>query len=254
MIRPHPLTAMTEREWSQAWRGEQREIDRLNAHRGSWLPNVIERRGWGVVRWTSGRPNHAASSGQAVAETFVVLRPDVTTSRISDEISTALRDDPPMARVLGIGIRRHQLTGAGTLAAVGAVVLGALAVLVSLPALLVVLLVVVGLVAGAVGGAALAQYRDERQRAAVLAESRQARLVTGRYAPASWQRLVESATVLEATLPTRRDEVGEADLQAADAMRVALWEAAGLLLTSSDHTGVEILADGVSRLAQAHRA
>lgn len=251
MTRPHPLTAMTEREWSQAWRDEQEEVDRLDSRRGSWLPNVIERRGWGLVRWTSGRPGHASTSGRAVAESYVILRPDVNDRAIVDDVRLALRDEPPAHRLMGLGLSRQQVTGA----APGAVILAVLAtvgtILAGASLLIILLAAVLGAVGGAIGGAAAAQARVARRRAAVLGENR-LRVVTGRYAPSSWQRLVESVTVLESTLPADHSAFGEADVQAADAVRAALWEAAGLLLTSSDHTGVEILADGVSRLARAH--
>ena len=46
----------------------------------------------------------------------------------------------------------------------------------------------------------------------------------------------------------------EAEGQSQEAVQGALWEAAGLLLRSSDHTGVEVLADGVRRLVNARRA
>lgn len=253
MTRPHPLTAMTERVWSQAWRAEQRVVDRMN-DRGTWLPNVIERRGWGVVRWTSGRPAHAASSGQAVPETFVVLRPDVSDPARTADIAEALRDEPPAFQAAGIGLARQQLSAA----AIGAGAVGLLALVVSLiaslPFVVLLLAVLFGAVLGGVGGGALAKYRADRTRAEALGDTRKLRVVTGRYAPESWLRLVEAATVLESSLPKRGDDIGEADRQAADAVRAALWEASGLLLGSSDHTGVEVLADGVMRLARAHRS
>jgi hypothetical protein len=92
------------------------------------------------------------------------------------------------------------------------------------------------------------QYKFDHDRGVVLKDGK-VRVVTGRYAPTSWSRLVEAATGLEWVVSGKE----AADDQAAEAVQTALWEAAGLLLRSSDHTGVEVLADGMERLAQAHR-
>jgi hypothetical protein len=245
---------MNERAWAKAWRGEQEFVNRLHARRGSWLPNIIEARGWGVLRWTSGRPDHAAISGQAVAETFIVLRPDIDDPAVRDEVMTALRDEPPVARVAGFDLRKHQLSGGVP----GGIGLGAFTVTVSvllgLGFWMILLLLPLGAAAGAIGGAIAGQVVAERRRAEVLENPDRVRIVTGRRAPTSWIRLVESVTDMETTLPRSSHEAGEPDLLAADAVRVALWEAAGLLRGLSDHDGIEVLADGVSRLVAAHRA
>lgn len=254
MNRPHTLTTLDERAWAEAWRAEQEFVNRLHARRGSWLPNVIEARGWGVLRWTSGRPDHAALSGQAVAETFVVLRPDIDDAAVRDGVGKALRDEPPVARFAGFDIRQHHMSGAlpGALG-LGAVALG-VAALAGLSIGVTLLVFVLGAGVGALGGAAVGQLMASRRRAEVLRGSDSLRVVMGRYAPTSWLRLVESVTDMEATLRRRAVDATEPDLLAADAVRVALWEAAGLAIGSSDHTGIDVLADGVTRLVEAHRS
>lgn len=253
MTRPHPLTTLSERAWAKAWEEEQQFVDRLHARRGSWLPNVIESRGWGVMRWTSGRPDHAATSGKAVAETFVVLRPDIDDPSVRDGVSGALRDEPPVARVGGFDIRQYQLAGVLP-GALGLAVVGLAVTAVAGAGLPIMLLaLIVGAALGAVGGAAVVHVAEERRRSSVLRDDDSVRVVMGRYAPTSWNRLVESVTDMEATLPGSSD-AGEPDLMAADAVRLTLWEAAGLLISSSDHSGIDVLADGVTRLVEAHRS
>lgn len=249
MSRPHPLAAMKEWEWSRTWEEQQEIVDRLHAHRGMWLPNIVEKRRWGAMRWTSGRPSHAATSGQAVPETFVVLRPGVRDPKLRDRVAEVLHEPAPVFSVAGIGARRHQLVGAAPGAAAGAVLFVVLGFVSGIGPVLSVLAGLVGVVLGAVGGSMAAQYKFDRDRGAVLRDGRRVRVVTGRYAPTSWSRLVEATTGLE--LAPSGDEAP--DDQAAEAVQTALWEAAGLLLRSSDHTGVEVLADGMERLAQAHR-
>ncbi|NDL56335.1 hypothetical protein F7O44_04535 [Phytoactinopolyspora sp. XMNu-373] len=255
MTRPHPLTAMKEREWSQAWEEQQRIVDeQLKSQRGSWLPNVVERRRWGAMRWTSGRPGHAASSGRAVAETFVVLRPDRIDDGATERIVEALEEPAPTVRVLGFGLQRHHLIGLASGAAVVALLAVLVAAVTGMGAAGIILGIVVGGLAGAAGGAFASQYYVERQRAAVLADEELLRTVLGRYAPKSWTRLVEAASALEAAVPknggTRLDDP---DTQTVEAIHIAMWEAAGLLLSSSDHTGMDVLAEGVERLERAHR-
>lgn len=253
MTRPHPLTTLTERAWAKAWDGEQQFVDRLHARRGSWLPNIIESRGWGVMRWTSGRPDHAATSGQAVAETFVVLRPDIDDPAVRAEVSRALRDEPPVARLSGYDIRQYQLAGVLP-GALGLAIVGlAVAALAGAGIPIMLLALLVGAAIGAAGGAAVAHVVEDRRNAGILRDEESVRMVMGRYAPTSWNRLVESVTDMEATLP-RSSEAGEPDLMAADAVRLTLWEAAGLLINSSDHSGIDVLADGVTRLVEAHRS
>ncbi|WP_298327948.1 hypothetical protein [Haloactinopolyspora sp.] len=249
MNRPHPLTALNEWEWTRSWEEQQEIIDRLNSAGGTWLPNIVEPRRWGAMRWTSGRPSHAADSGQAVPETFVVLRPGLDDPELRDRLPEVLREPPPMFNVAGIGARRHHVMGLAPGALLGAVVLAVLAGVIGLGGVGVVVGLLLGLGLGATAGAMVAQYVFERDRSAVLKDSERVRVVTGRYAPTSWSRLVEATTGME------RASAGdsEPDDQAAEAVQTALWEAAGLLLSSSDHTGVEVLADGMERLAQAHR-
>ena len=234
MTRPHPLTAMSEWQWDLAWADQHHLLKSLPGGRRAWLPNVVEPRPWGVLRWTSGRPDYAASTGQAVAETFAVLRPDVTDPHIRDSVVDALTDRPAQTRIAGVALREHQV-GAATLGAVGGLVLVAAAF---------------GTVLGGVAGGALADRQWARRRAAVLAESPYVRVVTGRYASPDWTRLVEASTLLE-EMAVGNDAEAEGQTQAA--VQGALWEAAGLLLRSSDHTGVEVLADGVQRLLNARR-
>ncbi|HEY9376075.1 MAG TPA: hypothetical protein VIQ02_03155 [Jiangellaceae bacterium] len=250
MTRPHPLTAMSEWQWDLAWQDQHQLLKSLPGGRGTWLPNVVEPRPWGVLRWTSGRPDYAASTGQAVAETFAVLRPDVTDPRIRDSVVDALTDRPAQTRIAGVTLREHQV-GAATLGAVGGLVLAAVvAALAGAGWVLVLVAAAFGAVLGGVAGGALADRQWARRRAAVLAESPYVRVVTGRYASPDWARLVEASTLLE-EMAVGHD--AEAEGQTQEAVQGALWEAAGLLLRSSDHTGVEVLADGVQRLLNARR-
>jgi hypothetical protein len=250
MTRPHPLTALSERQWDLAWQEQQRVLKSLPGGRGTWLPNVVEARPWGALRWTSGRPDYAASSGQAVAETFAVLRPDVVDAAVRDAVVEALTERPVSTRVAGVGVGEHQV-GAATLGAVGGLILTAVVAALAGAGWLVVLVVAaLGAILGGVAGGAVANRQLARRRAAVLAESPYVRTVTGRYAPPDWTRLVEASTLLE-EIAVGHDP--ETDGQSQEAVQGALWEAAGLLLRSSDHTGVEVLADGVQRLVNARR-
>ncbi len=251
MTRPHPLTAMSERQWAQAWEDQQHVVDAMPYGRGSWLPNVVEARQWGAVRWTSGRPAHASDTGRAVAESFAVLRPDVSDPAVRAAVVDVLTDRPPVVRIAGVGVREHQIQ-ATVLGAVGlSVVAAIIAALAGAGWVVVLLVAVLGAVGGAVAGASLADYQFGRTKAAVLADARRVRVITGRYAPPAWIRLVEATTRLEEI--SARDRDPEGDQQAHEAVQGALWEAAGLLLGSSDHTGVEVLAEGVERLADVHR-
>jgi hypothetical protein len=250
MTRPHPLTAMSERQWAQAWEAQQDVVDAMPQGRGSWLPNIVEPRHWGAVRWTSGRPAHASMTGQAVAESFAVIRPDVTDRRVRAAVVDMLTDRPPVTRIAGVGIREHQIS-ASVLGAVGLSVVAAIAAaLAGAGWALVLVVALLGALGGAVAGASVADHRLGKTKAAVVADSR-VRVITGRFAPPAWTRLVEATTRLEEI--SARDHDPEADQQAHEAVQGALWEAAGLLLGSSDHTGVEVLAHGVERLADVRR-
>lgn len=255
MTRPHALTALKEREWAEAWEEQQRIVDeQLNSQRGSWLPNVVERRLWGALRWTSGRPGHAANSGRAVAEKFVVVRPDRNDPATMERVVQALDQPAPMLRIVGFGLQRHNLIGLVSGGAVGAALLALLMAVLGAGVVLVIVALLLGAVGGGIGGAAAAHYVVERQRMAVLRDSDHLRLILGRSAPKSWLRLVEAAAALESVLPkTAGTSPDDPDAQTVEAIHIAMWEAAGLLLTSSDHTGMDVLAEGVERLEKAHR-
>ncbi|AYY13524.1 hypothetical protein EF847_13290 [Actinobacteria bacterium YIM 96077] len=255
MTRPHPLTALKEREWAESWEEQQRVVEeQLNSQRGSWLPNVVERRLWGALRWTSGRPGHAATSGRAVAEKFVVIRPDGVDENAMQRVVHALDEPAPMMRILGFGLHRHHLIGMAAGAVGAAALLAAGAAAIGAGLFGIVLVVLLGLVGGAIGGSVTAQFFAERQRQAVLRDDQHLRLILGRYAPKSWLRLVEAASALESVLPRGASTAeGDPDAQTVEAIQIAMWEAAGLLLTSSDHTGMDVLAEGVERLERAHR-
>ena len=153
-------------------------------------------------------------------------------------------------RVAGVGVGEHQVRAA-TLGAVGGLILTAVVAALAGAGWLVVLVAAgFGAILGGVAGGAVANRQQARRRAAVLAESPYVRTVTGRYAPPHWTRLVEASTLLE-ELAVGHDP--ETDGQSREAVQGALWEAAGLLLRSSDHTGVEVLAYGVQRLVKARR-
>jgi hypothetical protein len=189
-------------------------------------------------------------TGQAVPETFVVLRPDVTDPQIREAVVEALTERPAQTRFAGVGIHEHQVRDA-TLGAVGGLVLAAtVAALAGAGWVLVLVVAAFGLVLGGIAGGALADYQLTKSRSAVLTNSPYVRVVTGRYAPPDWTRLVEASTLLE-EMAVGQD--AEAEWQSQEAVQGALWEAAGLLLRSSDHTGVEVLADGVQRLVNARR-
>jgi hypothetical protein len=180
-----------------------------------------------------------------------VLRPDVTDPRIRDTVVEALTERPAQIRIAGIGVREHQVRAA-TLGAVGGLVLAAtVAALAGAGWVLVLVVAALGSAVGGVAGGAWADYQFAKSRSAVLAESPYVRVVAGRYAPPDWIRLVEASTLLEA-MAVGQD--AETEGQSQEAVQGALWEAAGLLLRSSDHTGVEVLADGVQRLLNARRA
>jgi hypothetical protein len=251
MTRPHPLTAMSERQWAQAWEVQQRALDGLRNGRGSWLPNVVEPRQWGALRWTSGRPAHASETGQAVAESFAVLRPDSTDRHVRNAVVEALTEPAPVTRIASIGVGEERLRN-GTMGAVAlAVVAAIIAALAGAGWIVVLAAALLGTVVGAFAGGSLADYQVAKRRAKVLADSHQVRVITGRFAPPAWSRLVEATTLLEEL--TAADGDPEADEQSREAIQGALWEAAGLLLRSSDHTGVEVLAEGMERLADARR-
>jgi hypothetical protein len=250
MTRPHPLTAMSEWQWDQAWEEQQQLLKSLPGGRGTWLPNVVETRPWGVLRWTSGRPDYAAATGHAVPETFAVLRPDVTDPRIRDAVVEALIERPAQTRIAGLGVHEHQVRAA-TMGALGGLVLAAtVAAVAGAGWVLVLVVAALGCVLGGVAGGAWADYQLAKGRSAVLAGSPYVRVVTGRFASPDWIRLVEASTLLE-EMAVGQD--AEAEDQTQEAVQGALWEAAGLLLRSSDHTGVEVLADGVQRLLNARR-
>ncbi len=249
MRRPHPLTALSEREWAQAWEAEQTALDALESQRGSWLPNVVEARNWGAVRWTSGRPSHAAATGQAATESFAVLRPGLTDRAARARIFDALRDAPPVRRILGFGFREHHIRGAVVGAIVGGVALTAVAAVLAAGPMIIIAAVVAGLLVGAALGVVVRHYGFRRRRAAILGDRENVRLVVGRYAPPAWIRLVEAATLVA----VQAKDHPAPDNQGKEAVHRAMWEAAGLLLSSSDHTGVEVLAEGVERLVAADR-
>lgn len=243
---------MSEREWSEAWKTEQLVLDRLNSRRGSWLPHVVEQRSWGAIRWTSGRPAHAAASGRAVTETFVVFRPDGHDPTTRTVTERALRDPAPVLQFAGSVARKHQIVGALIGGLASAVVIAAPLALAGAAIPIVIIGAIVALTAGALAGALIAESMAVRERAKLLGDPERLRVVTGRYAPQSWLRLVEASTTLETSLPRTGPNGQDPDAQAQLAVHAALWEAAGLLLGSSDHTGVEVLAEGVERLAEAH--
>lgn len=249
MSRVHPMSAMTEREWSLAWSGEQKRVDQLRSQRGSWLPNVVEARDWGAIRWTSGRPSHAADTGQAAAETFAVVHPKRNDLR--DPAAAALREPAPLGEFAGFTLRRETVRG-GAMGGGAGLLIGLLIVLLASPPVVVsvlLLLVLTGL--GIAGGAIAGRHLTATARTKTLGDPKWTRTITGRYAPESWSRLLVAATLLES--PASATAPATPDQQASQAVHQALWEAAGLLLTRSDHTGVEVLADGVERLVDAHR-
>lgn len=249
MSRPHPLTALSEREWAQAWEAEQHALDALDSNRGSWLPNVIETRDWGAVRWTSGRPAHAAATGRAAADSVAVFRPGLTDSGVRTEILAALRDRPPVTRALGFGFRTHHLHGAGIGAAVGGVLAPLVAAIMGLEPLLIIAALLVGVVAGASVGVAVLHYRFRQHRAEVLGNAKYVRVLAVRHVTPAFLRLVEAATQIS-VVP--RGGI-EPHPQTREALHLAMWSAAELVQGKSDHTGVEVLAADMERLARAER-
>ncbi|MGH8774223.1 MAG: hypothetical protein ACRDWI_03305 [Jiangellaceae bacterium] len=242
---------MSEWQWAQAWEQQQQVVDGLPGGRGTWLPNIVEPRRWGALRWTSGRPAHAASTGQAVPESFAVLRPGLSDPDTRTAVVDGLTDRPALTRIVGFGIGEHQLARATIGALSGGLVFAAIAAVGGAGWLVVLVLAAVGAVGGGVAGRTFADYQRSSSRAQVLGDSRQVRVITGRFAPPAWTRLVRATTLLEELAAAGADP--DADEQAHEAVQGALWEAAGLLLGSSDHTGVEVLAEGVERLADLRR-
>ena len=245
------MCTLSQRRWVDAWEAEQAILDRLGADRDTWLPHVVESREWGVLRWTSGRPEQAAETGTAVAETFAVLSPDATSAQ-HRAAARALRSSPPVVTVLGKGLRRSTLLAAASFGVIG-VALGLLLGSVTGAGALgiiawVLFLLLLGVAAGAASERALRRFHRNR----VLIANDSVRLVTGRYAPENWERLIRAVTAVETTGtgssgPPDRETTQTTE---AAAVRAAVWEAAGLLLASSDHAGIDVLADGVERLAR----
>ncbi len=248
MSRPHPLTALSEREWAQAWEAEQRALDALDSNRGSWLPNVVETREWGALRWTSGRPAHAAATGRAAADSVAVFRPGLTSSDARTEILAALRDRPPVTRALGFGFRRHHLRGAAIGGGIGGVLAPLVAVILRFEPLLIIAALVLGAAAGAAIGVAVMHFRFQRHRADVLGNTNNVRVIAVRHVTPAFLRLVEAATHLAAG--TRGSEPHP---QTREALHLAMWSAAELVQEKSDHTGIEVLAADMERLARAER-
>src|SRR5690625_5134462 len=112
------MCTLSQRRWVDAWEAEQAILDRLGADRDTRLPHVVESREWGVLRWTSGRPEQAAETGTAVAETFAVLSPDATSAQ-HRAAARALRSSPPVVTVLGKGLRRSTLLAAASFGVIG---------------------------------------------------------------------------------------------------------------------------------------
>ncbi len=249
MSRPHPLTAHSEREWAQAWAAEQRAMDALNSQRGSWLPNVVEARDWGAIKFTSGRPGHAGATGQAAVDSVAVFHPDLTDKTVRSEILHAMRDRPPVQRVLGFGFREHHLRGAVIGAIAGAVVAAGVLAFLGGGAVIVLVAAIVGLVLGVVLGTAITHYRFLVRRREVLSNMQHVRRIAmGRVRPAvprAWTRVVEAATKVDVQLAGRP----QPDPQTRRAVHQAVWEAAVLVQQSSDHTGLEVLVQELSSLA-----
>jgi len=251
MNRSEQLSTLSDREWVEAWDKEQESLDRLKARRGSWLPNVVEVRHWGALRWTTGRPEHAAGTGQAVAETFAVLRPDLDDKAVRSEVLEALRERAPVRRILGFGFREHHIRGAALGAVAGGVVAAAAAAIASLGGVLVLLVALAGVGMGLSVGTAIVHAQDQRDRKKVLGDAAMVRTVSGQFAPEHWFALVAAATAVSGQLGS--DESEPAQRARAD-VHGALWEGAGVVLRSSDHSGIEVLADRMERLAESlHR-
>jgi hypothetical protein len=249
MSRPHPLTAHSEREWAQAWEAEQRAMDALNSQRGSWLPNVVEARDWGAIKFTSGRPAHAAATGQAAVDSVAVFHPELTDRAARGEILHAIRDRPPVQRALGFGFREHHLRGA-VLGAIAIGVVGAgITALLGADPLIVLAAAILGLVAGVLLGTAITHYRYRVHRREVLSNVEQVRRISmGKVRPASpraWSQVVEAATQVDVQLANRP----QPDPQTRKAVHIAVWEAAVLVQQSSDHTGLDVLVGELSSLA-----
>ncbi len=246
MNRSEQLSTLSEREWVAAWDKEQESLDLLKSRRGSWLPNVVEVRHWGALRWTTGRPGHASSSGQAVAETFAVLRPGLADKTVQNDVLEALRERPPARRILGFGFREYHIRGAALGAVAGGVVAAAAAAIARLDSVVVLLVALAGLGIGLVIGTAIVHAQDRRARKKALSDSSRVRIVTGRFAPDHWFALVAAATTISGRLGNDQSDIAR---QTRDDVHQALWEGAGVVLTSSDHTGIEVLAERMQRLA-----
>ncbi|HEX5996205.1 MAG TPA: hypothetical protein VFY84_13775 [Jiangellales bacterium] len=250
MSRPHPLTAHSEREWAQAWEAEQRAMDALNSQRGSWLPNVVEARDWGAIKFTSGRPGHAGATGQAAVDSVAVFNPALTDRAARSEILHALRDRPPVRRVLGFGFREHHVRGAVLGSIAGVVVAAGLAALLGASVVLVLIAAMLGMVVGLAVGTAITHYRFKAHRRDVLSKVDQVRRIAmGKARPAApraWSHVVEAATQVDVQLANRR----QPDPQTRQALHLAMWEAAILVQQSSDHTGLQVLVEELSSLAE----
>ena len=249
MSRPHPLTAHSEREWAQAWEADQRAMDALNSQRGSWLPNVVEVRDWGAIKFTSGRPGHAGATGQAAVDSVAVFNPELTDRAVRSEILNALRDRPPVRRVLGFGFREHHIRGAALGAIAGTVAVAGVAAVLEAGVVLVLIAAMLGMVIGLVVGTAITHYRLKAHRREVLSKVDQVRRIAmGKARPAApraWSQVVEAATQVDIQLANRP----QPDPQTRQALQLAMWEAAVLVQQSSDHTGLQVLVEELSSLA-----
>ena len=224
-------------------------MDALNSQRGSWLPNVVEARDWGAIKFTSGRPGHAGATGQAAVDSTAVFHPDLTDRTARSEILHAMRDRPPVQRVLGFGFREHHLRGAVVGAIAGAVVAAGLVALLGGGAVAVLVASIVGLLVGAALGIVITHYRFRVHRREVLSNVGQVRRIAmGKARPAApreWSQVVEAATQVDVQLAGRP----QPDPQTRRALHMAVWEAAVLVQQSSDHTGLEVLVQELSSLA-----
>jgi hypothetical protein len=224
-------------------------MDALNSQRGSWLPNVVEARDWGAIKFTSGRPGHAGATGQAAVDSAAVFHPDLTDRTARSEILHAMRDRPPVQRVLGFGFREHHLRGAVVGAIAGAVVAAGLVALLGGGAVAVLVASIVGLLVGVALGIVITHYRFRVHRREVLSNVGQVRRIAmGKARPAApreWSQVVEAATQVDVQLAGRP----QPDPQTRRALHMAVWEAAVLVQQSSDHTGLEVLVQELSSLA-----
>jgi hypothetical protein len=224
-------------------------MDALNSQRGSWLPNVVEARDWGAIKFTSGRPGHAGATGQAAVDSVAVFNPDLTDRAARSEILHALRDRAPVRRVLGFGFREHHLRGAGLGAIAGAVAAAGVAALLGVGVVLVLVAAMIGMVVGLALGTAVTHYRFKVHRREVLSKIHQVRRIAmGKARPAApraWSQVVEAATQVDIQLANRP----QPDRPTRQALHLAMWEAAVLVQQSSDHTGLQVLVEELSSLA-----